>query len=116
MQPLSRFESLKEQHKSAGLKNSHFLATVRARLQPCRKKPQKTRASAPGVTVDFVFSRICVTGSRAWRRTALAVALLACVAVFAGAAGAPAVRADRWLADVKYLAGDDLKGRGNGTP
>ena len=118
MQPLSRFEMLKKQHNSAGLKNSQFLATVRARLQPCRKKPQKTRASAPEVTVDFascVFSRICVTGSRAWRWTALA-AVLASLAVMAGAAGAPAVRSDRWLADVKYLAGDELKGRGNGTP
>jgi hypothetical protein len=36
--------------------------------------------------------------------------------LFTSLALAAAVRSDRWLADVKYLASDALKGRGNGTP
>src|ERR1035437_5726898 len=39
------------------------------------------------------------------------VALLFCL-LPAGAS----IRGDRWLADVKYLASDELKGRGDGTP
>ncbi|MBI4463991.1 MAG: M28 family peptidase [Acidobacteria bacterium] len=51
-----------------------------------------------------------------WRWAVLSVAGLALVASLGGAVGAPAVSSDRWLADVRYLASDELKGRGNGTP
>src|SRR5262245_22334534 len=41
--------------------------------------------------------------------------LLILVAAVAISFGAP-VHSDRWLNDVKFLASDDLKGRGDGTP
>ena len=67
------------------LKNGHFLATVRAWLQPCRKKPRKTEASAPEVTFDFasfVFSRIFETGSRPMERGFSMAEVLVSMAIF----------------------------------
>ena len=50
-----------------------------------------------------------------WPGAAAILLALFTAVVAAGAAGT-AVRGDRWLADVKYLASDSLKGRGNGSP
>src|SRR3990172_4426246 len=43
---------------TAGLKNGHLRATVRARLQPCRKKPRKTGALAPEGTISLSSQRV----------------------------------------------------------
>ena len=58
-------------------------------------------------------------GSRVgiWKGIVSAALLSALVAVvLATGAATSSIRGDRWLADVKYLASDDLKGRGSGTP
>jgi peptidase M28-like protein/PDZ domain-containing protein/PA domain-containing protein len=61
-----------------------------------------------------------------WRRTTFAparlkhlvIAFLACATVLLAAKPdrSPAIQPDRWLSDVRYLASDELKGRGDGTP
>jgi len=58
-------------------------------------------------------------GSRVWIwKRALSAALLSALVALVLATGAAttSIRSDRWLADVKYLASDALKGRGSGTP
>jgi len=50
-----------------------------------------------------------------WKVCSAALALLLLFVLGADQVWAP-IRGDRWLADVKYLASDDLKGRGDGTP
>ena len=52
-----------------------------------------------------------------FRNVGLLAGTLALLSLLLGWAGSvPSVRSDRWLADVKYLSSNDLKGRGNGTP
>ncbi len=67
-------------------------------------------AALPHIRRNSKLLEFAKVGARLARLAAVCALFLAPVSALAP------VRGDRWLADVKYLASDELKGRGDGSP